>query len=134
MAYLGRAHHQVSVIAEGGERRLLRWARPGWDEYSKLGVFAGKLLGRRMHAFSTLRGGGERAILPVGQYEEVTPHDLLMTPLLKALVTSDIELLSQLGALELVEEDLALCTFVCPSKYEFGPILRSVLDRMEDEL
>jgi Na+-transporting NADH:ubiquinone oxidoreductase subunit A len=52
---------------------------------------------------------------------------------LKALVTKDLERAEQLGALELDEEDLALCTFVCPSKNEYGPALREVLAAMEKE-
>jgi Na+-transporting NADH:ubiquinone oxidoreductase subunit NqrA len=32
-----------------------------------------------------------------------------------------------------IEEDLALCTYVCPGKYEYGPILRDNLTRIEKE-
>ena len=39
----------------------------------------------------------------------------------------------KLGALELGEEDLALCTYVCPGKYEYGPILRDNLTTIEIE-
>ena len=35
--------------------------------------------------------------------------------------------------LELAEEDLALCTDVCPGKYEYGPILRDNLTTIELE-
>ena len=35
--------------------------------------------------------------------------------------------------LQLDEEDLALCSFVCPGKYEYGSILRQVLDKIEKE-
>ena len=32
-----------------------------------------------------------------------------------------------------LEEDLALCTYVCPGKYEYGPILRDNLTMIEKE-
>lgn len=134
LGWLGRYHHQVSVVQEGGERKILRWAQPGLKEYSKLPVFLSSWLGgNRRYNLNTLRNGGDRAILPIGLYEEVVPLDLLATPLLKALVTGDLELAERLGALELAEEDVALCSFVCPSKYEFGPILRSALQRIEQD-
>jgi Na+-transporting NADH:ubiquinone oxidoreductase subunit A len=61
------------------------------------------------------------------------PLDLIATPLLKALVTGDTEYAGQLGVLELDEEDLALCSFVCPSKIAYGPLLRDCLTRIEKE-
>jgi Na+-transporting NADH:ubiquinone oxidoreductase subunit A len=61
------------------------------------------------------------------------PLDIPATFLLKALVTRDLERAEQLGCLELDEEDVALCTFVCPSKNEYGPALRDVLTTMEKE-
>ncbi len=61
------------------------------------------------------------------------PMDILPTYLLRALAVGDIEQAEQLGALELDEEDLALCTFVDPGKGEFGPMLRRNLERIEQE-
>jgi Na+-transporting NADH:ubiquinone oxidoreductase subunit A len=81
----------------------------------------------------TSTNGSPRAIVPIGAYEKVMPLDILATPLLKALVVGDVEVAAKLGALELDEEDLALCTYVCPGKYEYGPILRDNLSRIEAE-
>jgi Na+-transporting NADH:ubiquinone oxidoreductase subunit A len=61
------------------------------------------------------------------------PLDLLPTHLLKALLCGDVEAAEALGCLELAEEDLALCTYVCPSKIEYGPVLREMLDLIEKE-
>ena len=61
------------------------------------------------------------------------PIDLPPTYLLKALLTSDLERAERLGCLELDEEDLALCTFVCPGKNEYGPHLRQILTAIEKE-
>jgi len=61
------------------------------------------------------------------------PLDILPTQLLRSLIVGDLEVAEQLGALELDEEDLALCTYVCPGKYEYGDILRDNLTRIEKE-
>ena len=65
--------------------------------------------------------------------EKVVPLDILPTQLLRALITQDTEESQLLGCLELAEEDLALCTFVCPSKYEYGSILRDNLHMIQKE-
>jgi Na+-transporting NADH:ubiquinone oxidoreductase subunit A len=70
-------------------------------------------------------------MVPIGSYERVMPLDVLITPLLKALLVGDSETARLLGCLELEEEDLALCSFVCCSKYEFGPALRDMLASIE---
>lgn len=72
-------------------------------------------------------------MVPIGVYERVMPLDLLPTQLLRALIVGDTEQASELGCLELDEEDLALCTFVCPSKFNFGPMLRENLTKIELE-
>jgi Na+-transporting NADH:ubiquinone oxidoreductase subunit A len=69
----------------------------------------------------------------VGSYETVVPMDMLPTQLLRSLIVGDTETAQLLGALELDEEDVALCTYVCPGKYEYGPILRDNLTRIEKE-
>ena len=72
-------------------------------------------------------------MVPIGAYEQIMPLDILPTQLLRALIVGDTASAQELGALELDEEDLALCTFVCPGKYEYGPILRDNLTRIEKE-
>jgi len=83
--------------------------------------------------FTTTTNGSERAMVPVGSYETVMPLDILPTQLLRSLIVGDIEAVMNLGGLELDEEDLGLCTYVCPGKYEYGPILRDNLTRIEKE-
>ena len=131
LGYLGRYHRQITVIAEGEDREFMHWARPGTGKYSALKAFAGHLLKRGDFSLSTTQNGSLRALVPIGSYERVMPLDILATPLLKALVTQDTERAQMLGALELDEEDLALCSFVCSGKYEYGPALRENLDEIE---
>jgi Na+-transporting NADH:ubiquinone oxidoreductase subunit A len=72
-------------------------------------------------------------MVPIGSYERVLPMDIMATHLLRALVTGDAEAAVELGALELEEEDLALCTFVSPGKTDYGPLLRRLLERVQKE-
>ena len=83
--------------------------------------------------FTTDTNGSIRGLYPLGSYERVLPMDIIATYLLRSIVVGDIEEAERLGLLELTEEDLALCTFVCPGKTEFGPYLRANLDRIEKE-
>lgn len=133
--FLGRCHNQVSILAEGGHRDFLGWMKPGREKFSVRRVFSSAWSGGTSHrfAFNTSTEGSPRAVIPIGMYEQVMPLDIIATPLLKALITGDTEYAQQLGVLELDEEDLALCTFVCPGKYEYGPLLRKSLTQIEHE-
>ena len=70
-------------------------------------------------------------MVPIGNFERVMPLDILPAPLLKALIVQDTETAKALGCLELEEEDIALCSFFCCSKYEYGSFLRSALNLIE---
>ena len=133
LSFLGRYHQQVSCLAEGKEREMLHYLRAGVEKHSVLNVFISKLLPKKRFAFTTSTNGSPRAMVPVGNYEAVMPLDILPTQLLRSLIVGDIEMAQKLGALELDEEDLALCTYVCAGKYEYGPILRDNLNRIEQE-
>ena len=133
MAWLGRFHLQVSVVLEGREKELFGWVLPGAEKYSVTRTTLGHFLRRKLFNFSTSTNGGERAMVPIGNYERVMPLDILPTVLLRDLLAGDTDGAQALGCLELDEEDLALCTSVCPGKYEYGPVLREVLTRIEQE-
>ena len=132
-AYLGRYDLQVSVLREGRERKVLEYMQPGKEKHSVMNVFLSKFMPGKQFPFTTTTNGSARAMVPVGAYEEVMPLDILPTQLLRSLIVGDTEMAQKLGALELDAEDLALCTYVCPGKYEYGPILRDVLTRIETE-
>ncbi|MFA6111531.1 MAG: Na(+)-translocating NADH-quinone reductase subunit A [Candidatus Latescibacterota bacterium] len=131
--FLGRFHLQVAALAEGRERVFLGWQRPGLDKYSIKRIFFSRLLPGKRFAFTTSTEGSARAMVPVGSYERVLPLDMHPTYLLRALIVQDTDKAQALGCLELDEEDLALCSFVCPGKYEYGPILRRSLELIEKE-
>ena len=130
--YLGRFHNQISVIEENNDREFAGWMGPGYDKFSIKNTYAGKFK-NKVFNFHTNTYGSHRAIVPVGVFEAVMPLDILPTQLLKALKTQDVDFAQQLGALELDEEDLALCTFASPGKDDFGPSLRQTLTTIEKE-
>lgn len=133
-SFLGRYHTQISVLPEGGDREFLGWVRPGPNKFSAINVFVSALQrASRSFDFSTSQNGSPRAMVPIGNYEQVMPLDILPTQLLRALVVKDTDSAQELGCLELDEEDLALCSFVCVGKYNFGPYLRANLEQIERE-
>jgi Na+-transporting NADH:ubiquinone oxidoreductase subunit A len=131
--YLGRYHLQVTALEEGHQREFLGWMKPGTEKFSVKNIFVSKLFPGKKFAFATSKEGSERGMVPIGSYEQVMPLDCLPTYLLRALIVDDTDKAQLLGCLELDEEDLALCTYVCPGKYEYGPILRRNLEIIERE-
>ena len=133
VGFLGRYHVQISAVFDQPQRELFGWTLPGFNKFSILNVVASRLLGRKSFAMDTSLNGGLRAIVPIGVYEKVMPLDILPTFLFRSLAADDIDQSEALGCLELDEDDLALCTFVCPGKIDFGAMLRRVLTIIEKE-
>lgn len=131
--YLGRYHQQISVIEELNNRTFLGWMNPAVKQFSVKNVLFTSLSKHLKYNFSTSLNGGERAIVPSGSYEKVMPLDILATFLLRSLAVDDIEDSEKLGCLELDEEDLSLCTFVCPSKIDHSQNLRRNLNLIDKE-
>ena len=134
-AYLGRYHNQISVISEPNskDRDFMNWLTPGPRKFSKIPLFLSALFPKKIFKFKALMNGSDRPIVPIGIYEEVLPQNFLPTVLLRNVVLMDTEKIQALGGLELDEEDLALCSFVCPGKYDFGSLLRAGLTKIELE-
>lgn len=131
LAWIGRYRNQVSVLQEGSPREFLSWMRPGHNKYSSLRAYASTWLHKGDYDLTTSQNGSPRAMVSTGSFERVMPLDILPTVLLKSLLVRDTEGAQELGCLELDEEDLALCSFVCNGKYNYGPHLRKALDEIE---
>lgn len=132
-AFLGRYHNQISALIEGYEKELFGWGNPGTNKHSVSRAFLSALNKAKRFAFTTTTGGSKRAMVPIGQYERVMPLDILPTLLLRDLIVGDSDGAQTLGCLELDEEDLALCTYACPGKYDYGSYLRTNLSKIEKE-
>jgi Na+-transporting NADH:ubiquinone oxidoreductase subunit A len=113
--YLGRYHQQVSVLFEG-------WHKPDGGPLARLWSAL------RSPPDSTALHGHAGPLIPVEAFDRVMPLRILPTPLLRALAVGDQETARRLGCLELVEEDVALLSYVCPGRIDFGPLLRNVLN------
>lgn len=124
LAFLGRFHLQVCALPRSGGSR---------PRLSLLNPLRAWLPRAKTYSFDGQRHGTAQAIFPNGRYERVMPFDLMIPYLLRALASGDAEEARALGCLELEEEDLALCSFVCPGKNDFGNLLRAVLDEIEKE-
>lgn len=131
--YLGRYHSQISAIKEDFSRTVLHFVRPGLNMSSQLNVLFSAFNKKRKYDMTTQTNGSMRAMVPVGYYENLIPMDMLPTQLLRSVITIDTDLAQQLGALELDEEDLALCTYVTSSKVDYGVALRKCLEKIELE-
>ncbi|MBT8115868.1 MAG: Na(+)-translocating NADH-quinone reductase subunit A [Arenicella sp.] len=133
LAFAGRYDNQVSVIEENDDREFMGWIAPGRNKFSALNVFVSSLFKPKAFDITTSQNGSPRAVVPIGVFEKVMPLDILPTPLLKSILVKDTDTAQELGCLELIEEDLALCSFVDPGKHDFGPLLRSTLTQIERE-
>ena len=131
IAYLGRYHQQVSCVPEGTGRQFFGWLLPGGNRFSVTRAFLSAFTKPEAFAFDTAIWGGNRAIFPLGTYEKVMPLNIIPTYLLKSLASGNTEKAKDLGCLELIEEDLALCSYVCPGKNDFGVMLRDTLTSIE---
>lgn len=131
--YLGRYHMQISLLVEGNTKDFLGWLLPGSNMHSVTRAYLGHLSPKRLFKMTTSTNGSNRSMVPIGNYERIMPLDILPTLLLRDLISGDTDGAQTLGCLELDEEDLALCTYVCPGKYNYGPILRDCLATIEKE-
>jgi Na+-transporting NADH:ubiquinone oxidoreductase subunit A len=133
MAFLGRYHLQVSVLPEKREREFLASLTPGEDRFSIKRVFMNAFTGGPTADMNTSTYGRPGNMLAIGSFEKVMPLDILPNYLLRALCAGDTDEAQSLGCLELAEEDLALCTYACPGKNDFGVALRDALTIIEKE-
>ena len=132
LAGLGRYVNQISAIGDGDPRELFAWTLPGFHKFSASRAVASTFLGGTF-AMTTALHGGPRAIIPNPAFDRVTPLDIEPTFLFKALEVGDLDKAEQLGAFELDEEDLALCSLVDFGKNDFGKTLRALLDKAMKE-
>lgn len=132
--YVGYYDNLISVIPEGPkQRRLIGWYRPGFNLRSHSRSFLSTWVNREENEVDTLLNGADRTFVMSGDYEMVLPMDIYPVFLVKSIMAEDIEEMEGLGILEVDEEDMALCSYICPSKHDFGGIVRKGLDLIEKE-
>ena len=131
--FIGLYEEQLTVIEEGNEAEFLGWLLPSYARPSMSRTFLSFLLPDREYSVNTNNHGEERAFVVTGQYEKVLPMDIYPQHLIRSIMFQDFDQMEGLGIYEVVEEDLALCEFVCTSKQPLQKILREGLDIMRIE-
>jgi len=132
--YLCFKDNQVSLLEEGTKMEFMGWGAPGFGKFSISRTFFSWLSPKKEYAINTNYNGGVRPFVVTGQYEKVFPLDIMPVQLLKSIIINDIDQMEELGIYEVIEEDFALCEFVCTSKTEAQSIVREGLDTLYKEL
>jgi Na+-transporting NADH:ubiquinone oxidoreductase subunit A len=131
--YLGFYARTLTVIPDNRERIFFGWLTPGLKDESFSRTFLSKYFPRKEYIKDTKVHGGTRAFIQTGDYEKVLPMDILPAHLVKSIIAEEIEDMIALGLLEVDEEDFALCSYICPSKIDFGKYIREGLEILEKE-
>ena len=133
--FLGFFDNQVTLIKEGNEHELFGWAKPfRTSQFSTSHTYFSWLTPKKKYEMDTNLHGGPRAFVMSDVYSKVLPMDIYPVYLIKACMTGDIDKMEKFGIYEVLEEDLALCEYVCPSKIEIQSILSDGINLMMKEM
>jgi len=131
--YLGIHDTQISVIPEGDHYELLGWLFPSYPRPTISSTFPIFKFLKKTFKANTNPHGEHRAYVVTGQYEKVMPMDIMPQQLIKSIIAKDLEQMENLGIYEVIEEDMALCEFVCTSKIDVQRVLSEGLELMAEE-
>lgn len=132
--YLSFYSNMVTVIEEGNYSEFLGWIAPRFNKFSVSRSYFSWLMPSKKYNLDTNLNGGKRSLVMSGEYEKVLPMNIYPVYLIKAVLANDIDKMEQFGIYEVIEEDLALCEFVCTSKTDVQDILRGGINLMIKEL
>ena len=126
-------HESLSMLRNSKERYFLGWLLPGFDKFTLTNTFVSKLFNSNHNINNNMKNGSNRAIVPIGLWEQVLPMDILPNFLIRSILASDIEDMEKLGIYECSPDDFALCSLICQSKTEVSQIIQEGLDLMYEE-
>lgn len=132
--YLGFYHNQITVIPEGNKYEFLGWAMPRLNKFSVSHSYFSWLTPKKKYNLDTNLNGGPRAFVQTGIYDKVLPMNIYPLYLIKAIMAGDIDKMENLGIYEILEEDVALCEFIDPSKNEWQATVSQGIELMIKEL
>jgi Na+-transporting NADH:ubiquinone oxidoreductase subunit A len=133
--YLGFYHNQVTLLSEGNYHEMFGWIKPfRHNKFSFSHSYFSWLSPKKRYSMDTNLNGGERAFVMTGVYEKVLPMDIYPMHLFKAILAEDIDKMEALGIYEIIEEDVALCEYVCPSKTDIQEIVSKGIELMIKEM
>ena len=131
--YLGFFDNQITVIPEGDHYEMLGWLFPSYARPTLSSTLPLSKFLKKSFSVNTNPHGEPRAYVVTGQYEKVLPMNIMPQQLIKAVMAKDLELMENLGIYEVIEEDVALCEFVCTSKINVQQVLSEGLELMAEE-
>ena len=131
--YLGYYDNQISLIPEGDHFEMLGWLLPSYPRPTLSSTFPLFKFFKKTFKVNTNPHGENRAYVVTGQYEKVMPMNIMPQQLIKSVMAKDLELMENLGIYEVIEEDMALCEFVCTSKIDVQRVLSEGLELMAEE-
>ena len=133
--FIGFFDNQVTILEEGDKYELLGWAKPFRPKlFSASRTYFSWLTPNKKYDMDTNLHGGPRAFVVNDVYGKVLPMDLYPVYLLKACLANDIDKMEKFGIYEVLEEDLALCEYVCPSKIYIQQIITDGIALMLKEM
>ena len=133
--FLGFHDNQITILEEGNKYELLGWAKPFRPKlFSSSRTYFSWLTPNKKYDMDTNLHGGPRAFVANDVYGKVLPMDLYPVYLLKACLANDIDNMEKFGIYEVLEEDLALCEYVCPSKIDIQQIITDGIALMMKEM
>ena len=133
--FTGFYDNQVTILEEGDKYELLGWAKPFRPKlFSTSRTYFSWLTPNKKYDMDTNLHGGPRAFVVNDVYGKVLPMELYPVYLLKACLAKDIDKMEKYGIYEVLEEDLALCEYVCPSKIDIQQIITDGIALMLKEM
>ena len=133
--YLGFYDNQVTILEEGDKYEMFGWAKPLRPAlFSSSRTYFSWLTPKKKYDMDTNLHGGPRAFVVNDVYNKVLPMDLFPVHLLKACLANNIDDMEKFGIYEVLEEDFALCEYVCPSKIEIQQIISDGIALMLKEM
>jgi len=131
--YIGFYANMVTVIPEGVHHEFMGWLAPRFDKFSVSRSYFSWLRPKKEYRLDTNTNGGVRAFLVTDIFDKYVPMDIYPMYLFKAIEAGDIDKMENLGIYDVVEEDVALCDFVDPSKNELQSLVRQGINLMIKE-
>ena len=133
--FLGFFDNQITILEEGDKYELFGWAKPVRCKlFSTSRTYFSWLTPKKKYDMDTNLHGGPRAFVVNDVYNKVLPMELYPVHLLKACLANDIDKMEKLGIYEVLEEDLALCEYVDPSKIDIQQIITDGISLMLKEM
>jgi Na+-transporting NADH:ubiquinone oxidoreductase subunit A len=130
--FLGYYDDQITTVKEGNYYEMFGWLIPVTGHPTLSGTFPAAMFSDISYVADTNTNGEKRAFVMSGEYESVLPMDIYPQHVFRAIMCNDIEKMEGLGILELGEEDVALCEFVCTSKQPLQKMLREGLETLRN--